>query len=110
MANMMVDKEFKLDHFNPPAVAGKIAGRMKDLRLAQNITQQNLALRSGVSLGSIKRFESKHEISLKNLLQIALTLDALEAFHELFPVNEYHTMNELLDSQKGLKRQRARNV
>ena len=38
-------------------VMQEIAERAKFKRLEQNLTQEGLALRSGVSLGSIKRFE-----------------------------------------------------
>ena len=47
----------------------EIAERAKFRRLEQNLTQEGLALRSGVSLGSIKRFERSGEISLKSLME-----------------------------------------
>jgi transcriptional regulator with XRE-family HTH domain len=96
-----------IDHFNPPAIARGIADRMKEVRILHNITQASLAHRSGVSLGSIKRFEIQAEISLKSLLRLAQVLDELEAFHLLFSVNEYQSMDELLKSKQVKKRKRA---
>lgn len=61
-----------------------IAQRAKAQRLALNLSQQELAERSGVSLGSVKRFESTGHISLKSLLEIALVLSAMPAFDALF--------------------------
>ena len=65
----------------------EIAERAKFKRLEQNLTQEGLALRSGVSLGSIKRFERSGEISLKSLIDIALALGCLEDFSALFADN-----------------------
>ncbi len=68
-------------------VMQEIAERAKFKRLEQNLTQEGLALRSGVSLGSIKRFERTGEISLKSLIDIALALGCLEDFDALFADN-----------------------
>lgn len=99
-----------LDDFNPSALAAKLSGRMRKLRLAKNITQETLSGMSGVSLGSLKRFENKNEISLKHLLQIALSLDALDAFQNLFPEDSYQSIDDLLEGQKTKERKRASNV
>jgi transcriptional regulator with XRE-family HTH domain len=64
-----------------------IANRAKDKRLLLNITQLELAERSGVSLGSVRRFENKGLISLSALLNIALVLGNLDDFEHLFPKN-----------------------
>ncbi|MEA3288102.1 MAG: helix-turn-helix transcriptional regulator [Candidatus Marinimicrobia bacterium] len=106
----MDNNKFILDDFNPPAIARGIAERMKAFRISQNVTQATLAHRSGVSLGSIKRFESQYKISLANLLRIAQVLEALEAFHHLFPTMEYRNMDDLLKSKQKHSRKRARNV
>jgi len=60
------------------------AERVKSRRLEKNLTQEGLALRSGVSLGSLKRFERTGEISLKSLIYLALALNCLEDFDHLF--------------------------
>lgn len=62
-----------------------IASRAKERRLLLNMTQMELAKRSGVSLGSVRRFESSGLISLSALLGIALALGNLEDFEHLFP-------------------------
>lgn len=60
----------------------------RQFRLAQNLTQKGLALRSGVSLGSIKRFEASGEISLSSQLDIAMALGCLRDFESLFALPE----------------------
>ena len=52
-----------------------IANRMVKLRKRRKITQKALAAKSGVSLGSIKRFEQSGEISLQSLTKLAIALD-----------------------------------
>lgn len=102
--------ELQIDDFNPRAIAEKLSKRMRKKRIALNITQKVLAEKSGISLGSIKRFEHKHEISLKHLLQIALVLGSLDEFHTLFPENKYQSVDDILQQNKVTERRRARNV
>ena len=54
--------------------------RFKTRRKSLKISQKDLATRSLVSLGSIKRFESSGHISLESLLKLALVLECLEDF------------------------------
>ena len=68
----------------PQEIRLGIAAKAQAKRLALNMSQKDLAVRSGVSLGSVKRFETTGEISLASLLAIALILNDLEAFSGLF--------------------------
>jgi transcriptional regulator with XRE-family HTH domain len=92
----------------PKEVAGDIAKSSKQRRLQMNITQKELAERSGVSFGSVKRFEQKGEVSLKNLLQIAVVLRSLDEFGQLFKAESYRSIDEMLEQKKVNKRERAR--
>ncbi len=102
-------KTLLLDDFNPQAIARSIAGRMRRKRLMLNITQQSLSQKSGVSLGSLKRFENSYEISLKHLLQLALALDSLDDFQNVFSANNYQSIDEILVMKKTKERERGRN-
>lgn len=106
----MIDTYFQIDDFNPQAIAKKLSESMKKKRILQNITQKSLAETSGVSLGSIKRFEQQYEISLKHLLRIALVLNSLDEFHTLFPHNQYQNVDDIIKNLQVTERQRARNV
>lgn len=48
-----------------------------------NLTQAGLAKRSGVALGSLKRFEQTGLIAFDSLLNIALVLDCLGDFDKV---------------------------
>jgi transcriptional regulator with XRE-family HTH domain len=98
-----------LDRYNPNKVSKEIAVKAKQMRLAMNITQQQLASKSGVSLGSIKRFESTGKISLQNLLLVAVVLDSVEDFAQLFTQKKYNTIDEVIKQNKTKTRSRARN-
>ncbi|MEZ5817401.1 MAG: helix-turn-helix transcriptional regulator [Hyphomicrobiaceae bacterium] len=56
---------------------------MKQRRLALNLTQSGLATRSGVTLGSLKRFETKGLIAFDSLLKLALVLECLDDFDKI---------------------------
>lgn len=93
------------DLLTPQEIQKQISVQAKEARLRQNISQKDLALRSGVSLGSLKRFETTAEISLQSLLRIALVLGELQAFGTLFPPPPTASLFEKQDT----KRQRSRS-
>jgi transcriptional regulator with XRE-family HTH domain len=68
----------------PSDIQRDLAARAKARRLELNITQAELAERSGVSLGSLRRFETTGEISLRAFLELALILGELKEFSSLF--------------------------
>jgi transcriptional regulator with XRE-family HTH domain len=61
----------------------ELAQKHKILRKEAGYSQSELALRSGVSLGSIKRFEATGQISLDSLLRTCHVLNRLEDFDML---------------------------
>jgi transcriptional regulator with XRE-family HTH domain len=64
----------------PEETSRSLAERARTLRLARGWKQSTLADRSGVSLASLRRFESSGKISLESLLRIAFALDQLADF------------------------------
>ena len=109
MDNIVDSNSFVLDDFDSVAVSKKIAGKMKRRRLFLNFSQEELSKRSGVSLGSLKRFENEFQISLKHLLQLAMVLDAMNEFHGLFPENRFKSIDDVLKSKQTKGRKRAGN-
>ena len=61
----------------PSDVLSEIAAKHRHLRKKAKLSQAELAERSGVSLGSIKRFESTGKISLESFLKLLHVLDRL---------------------------------
>ena len=109
MASMLSDRIDFLDLYNPRALAEMVAGKVRKRRLSVNLSQQGLAEKSGVSQGTIKRFENSHEVSLKHLLMVAIALQATEEFNGLFPDPPFHRLDDLLQERTVKKRQRGRS-
>lgn len=84
---------------SPADINMEIARRMQKKRKANKLTQKQLAQKSGVSLGSVKRFERLGEISLSSLVKIAFVLDCEDDFDALFARKEYRSIQEVIDEQ-----------
>ena len=72
----------------PSEMMETLKTNFKQRRKALGYTQPELASRSGVSLGSLKRFERFGQISLESLLKLALVLECLGEFGALCEVEE----------------------
>jgi transcriptional regulator with XRE-family HTH domain len=68
----------------PHEIVGDIARRVKEKRLSLNLSQQTLSDRSGVSYGTLKKFERTGQISLESIVKLALSLGSLDDFEHLF--------------------------
>ena len=78
-------------------VAKNLAEKIKQQRKKLKISQQELAQKSGVSLGSIKRFETKYEISLQSFIKITIALDLDSDFESLFTTKTYTSIDEVIN-------------
>ena len=76
-----------------------IAQKIVRLRKRKKITQKQLAARSGVSLGSLKRFEQSGEISLHSLTKIAIALDVENELEDLFNNVPFASIEEVINEQ-----------
>jgi transcriptional regulator with XRE-family HTH domain len=73
---------------HPSDILEDLALKHKLLRKQIGLSQAELANRSGVSLGSIKRFELTGQISLESLLKLAQIIDRLSDFEPIFKPTE----------------------
>lgn len=78
----------------------KLAMRVRGLRKRRRISQEKLSNQSGVSYGSIKRFESSGQISLISLTKIALALDCADEIRNLFTDIPYRSIEEVINESK----------
>ena len=76
-----------------------IAQKIVRLRKRKKITQKQLAARSGVSLGSLKRFEQSGEVSLQSLTKIAIALDVENELEDLFNNVPFASIEEVINEQ-----------
>lgn len=78
----------------------KLAQRVRNIRKRRSISQEKLAAMSGVSHGSIKRFETTGQISLISLTKIAMALDIADELRSLFLKVPYRNIQEVLNETK----------
>lgn len=86
--------------FNPKTpndIAHELVEKIKQHRKKLKISQAQLASKSGVSLGSIKRFESKYEISLNSFIKILIALNLERDLENLFTQKNYNSIDEVIN-------------
>ena len=86
--------------FNPKTpndIAHELVEKIKQHRKKLKISQAQLASKSGVSLGSIKRFESKYEISLNSFIKILIALNLEHDLENLFLQKSYNSIDEVIN-------------
>lgn len=77
----------------------ELAKRIASLRKRKKLSQSELAKRSGVSFGSVKRFEQTGEISLASLTKIAIALEVEMELDTLFSDVPFDSIEEVIHAQ-----------
>ena len=90
-------------------ITKKISVKLKELRLKQNISRQDMSVSSGVSVSSIVRMEDGEIKSFDSFLRILRTLGKIDVLLQLveeeeISPNEYF---KLVQSSKTKQRKRA---
>ena len=80
----------------PEEINLDLAGRIAGIRKRRGISQERLGEMSGVSYGSIKRFERTGQISLLSLTKLAIALDCTDEIRRLFSEIPYRSIEEVL--------------
>ena len=78
----------------------KLAQRVRNIRKRRSISQEKLASMSGVSYGSVKRFESTGQISLLSLTKIAMALDIANELRNIFSQVPYRDIKEVINETR----------
>ena len=80
----------------------EIAKRFIAIRKSKKVSQQRLAVLSGVSYASIRRFEKTGDISFSSLVKLALALQLYDDLDNLFKSHqEYKSIEEIINDQKA---------
>ena len=77
-----------------------LARRVRRIRKRRKISQERLSEMSGVSYGSVKRFESTGNISLLSLTKIASALDLAEEIRNMFTEVPYLSIEEVINESQ----------
>lgn len=89
--------DFLFNPKTPNDIAKELVEKIKQYRKKLKISQAQLASKSGVSLGSIKRFESKYEISLNSFIKILIALNLEHDLENLFLQKSYISIDEVIN-------------
>lgn len=85
----------------PLDVRLELARKHRKLRKQKGLSQNELSERSGVSLGSLKRFETKGQVSLESLLKLVFVLGRLSDFESVLEHNkDLKHIEKLFDPKK----------
>ncbi len=82
--------------FSPDEIAVELADRTRKRRLERNLSQEGLAQRSGVPLGTLKRFERTGAVSLVSFIRLLVALGDDAALDGLLTEPEYTSLDQVL--------------
>ena len=85
---------------NSGRTGSKTCAASEKNRKRRSITQEKLASISGVSYGSIKRFETTGQISLLSLTKIAIALDLADELRNIFTQVPYKDIQEVINETR----------
>ncbi len=95
----MNNLNFLFNETTPGDINKKIAERIRAIRKRRKISQKELGEKSGVSLGSVKRFEQSGEISLLSLTKIAIALEIDDEMKNLFTDVPFQSIEEIKNAK-----------
>jgi len=91
----------------PDEVIKLLCGRLRTERLAQNLTQAELAQRAGVGVNTVSNMEAGRNISLDVVVRVAMVLGRDGELKALFKP-KLETLNDLRRYEESATRQRIR--
>lgn len=97
MYNILAMNNFLFNPKTPNDIAKELVEKIKQHRKKLKISQAQLAAKSGVSLGSIKRFEAKYEISLNSFIKILIALNLEQDLENLFTQKSFNSIDEVIN-------------
>ena len=84
----------------------ELGARLREQRLAQSLTQRELAQMAGLSLGALRKLESDGQCSLETLVRVVQALGLLEALDDLFMLKR-QSIAQMEQADLVSRRQRA---
>jgi transcriptional regulator with XRE-family HTH domain len=92
----------------PRALVQRTGERAKARRLALGLTREILAERAGVSVDTLRRFETTGQIAFERLVRISVALNSSPNLDDLFPVDAVERLEDLERAaparQRGVRR------
>lgn len=90
--------------FTPKDTFQELSRLLREHRIARNMTQAELAQRSGVSVAVLRKFEQTGKISLESFIKLTFVLGLNERLVKaLQPQTQFASMDELLKASEADK-------
>jgi len=95
---------------SPSKAQLKLAESIQVRRLSMELTQEGLAERSGVPLGTLRKFEQKGEISLGSFLKLLMVIGGMEEIIQALKPSKpnFSSIDEVLKNTDNISRKRGR--
>ena len=93
---------------SPGSICRAVGARVRQLRLAHNLSQASLAQMCGASLSSVRRLEASGQGTLELVVRAALALNATSGFEALF-APPMQSIAQAEAAARAATRQRARS-
>jgi transcriptional regulator with XRE-family HTH domain len=101
------DRNLDFNFSSPDEIARELARRLKAVRLAQGLQQPELALRAGVSVGTVKALENKGQSTLSSLIRVVQALGLTQDLQQAF-VLQVHSIAQMEQAQQATRRRAPR--
>ena len=88
----------------------ELGARLKRQRLGQNLLQDEVAQRAGISVGALKRLEAGDDVRMLTMLNVARCLGVAGDLQEIFQWKAPVTLADLERQDKSASRTRARKI
>ncbi len=85
---MSLDLQNFIETPTKETIANKIRDNFYNLRKSKKLSREKLSQISGVDIGVIRRFEGTKNISLKNIINLAVALDVFDDLVNIFKIKE----------------------
>lgn len=96
-----------LSFSKPSEIVELLCQRLRKERLAQQMTQAELAARAGVGVNTLSNLENGQNTSFETLVRIAMVLGRVKELEALFQPN-LDSLDDLRRYEESSKRHRAR--
>lgn len=91
----------------PADIVKLLCDRLRKERLAKQMTQADVAARSGIGVNTVSNLEAGKNVGFENLVKVAMVLGYGDALAELFKP-KIDSLDDILRYEKSAARQRVK--
>lgn len=77
-----------LSFATPPEICRELGTRLRRLRLAQDMSQMELAERADIAVGTIKRIEQDGQTTLESWVKVLMALGTIDALQSVLLISK----------------------